>query len=948
MSDPTHVGPYEVVRALGKGGMGVVYEVRHPAQPGRRMALKLLLTDTPPETLLKRFAREAEVLGRIRHPNIVGVFDFSRDAAGKPYLVFEYIEGRNLRDLCIAAPMDPRQSAEIVRDLADAISVLHGRRILHRDIKPENVMLTPEGRPVLLDFGLARELDAERLTVTGTILGTPSYMAPEQAEGRTDVDARTDVYGLGATLFFLLCGRPPFYGPQPMAVLKQVLLDEAKWPTEAERREQAAERPAEPPRDPRTVVSPTVSVAPSPAAPGHATSTAAGGGDPLDFDSLPGAAAGFGSQPGGQPSGHPGGAPGGFGAHPSGFGSQPGGQPGGFGAHPSGFGSQPGGQLGAQPGGFGAHPSASGGMNFQALPTHAGGIAPTVEVTSPPAADPGELAASTVIHAPVDSRIPRELVAITRVAMQKERDHRFDSAAALRDDLDRYLASGKARAGGQLRRRILVRLGAALGAATLVSVGVVGGLLLTGGGGGARTAATPDPSASPAASSSQPDRPAPSPEESLSPALAQALAKLPPLGHPDLPARLAELAAEQPSSRLLQRLAAARKDLVALRASKAAADFAGAARAWRAAHGDLPRARLGPVALDLGPSASARHAPAVERPGGLVERREQVAVSVAWLRAEGSTLLVSADRGSVRLWSVAGELSSSEPMKLPPAWLLTDSAISDPISGHVYLLGRTLGSTREVPGCLEVGASGVGRAHTTDRVSKTTDRFISGACAADGRIACGTERGELVVWPAGFGPARALALNDKGNDVQAVAFLAERSLAALCGSKKKPGRLLLVADQGAQLAGAAELELADRRDWPTLLLPAGGKLLVGRHSGRLEVYDVESRSRVGELRLGGQCPYLHPVVAGGLLRQEAWGELALVASGQDDIDTVRARDEGGSLIAWSLSDGAALARYRLLDPDDGFHSLAPSPDGRYLAAGTLGGEVLVWDLGERR
>ena len=231
MNLPLKVGPYRVVRLLGQGGMGVVYEVVHPSQPAKRLALKLIIADEPPPDELARFQREAELLAKVSHPNIVGVLNFAADA-GRPYMVFDYVAGQDLRSLCNASPMDPMQVARIGRDLASALDVLHRRGIIHRDLKPENVILRPDGTPVVLDFGLARELEAERLTVTGTILGTPSFMAPEQAEAIRDLDGRTDVYGLGAILFFLLLGRPPFRGATAMAVLRQVLMDEPKWDLE--------------------------------------------------------------------------------------------------------------------------------------------------------------------------------------------------------------------------------------------------------------------------------------------------------------------------------------------------------------------------------------------------------------------------------------------------------------------------------------------------------------------------------------------------------------------------------------------------------------------------------------------------------------------------------------------------------------------------------------------
>lgn len=194
------IGPYHVVRELGRGGMGVVYEVSHPGVPGRRLALKRILTDVADAKGLVRFGREAQLLARVRHHNVLRVHELGRTAEG-PYVVTELVEGENLRELLTRGPFEPRRAAELVRDLADALGAVHAEGILHRDLKPENVLLRPDGTPVVLDFGLARELDGEGLTRTGDVLGTPAYMSPEQANGESPsrLDARTDVYGLGGS-----------------------------------------------------------------------------------------------------------------------------------------------------------------------------------------------------------------------------------------------------------------------------------------------------------------------------------------------------------------------------------------------------------------------------------------------------------------------------------------------------------------------------------------------------------------------------------------------------------------------------------------------------------------------------------------------------------------------------------------------------------------------------
>ncbi|RMG12898.1 MAG: serine/threonine protein kinase [Planctomycetota bacterium] len=227
------IGPYRVVRELGRGGMGVVYEVRHPARPGR-LALKLILAGAADAEALARFGREAELLARLRHPGVVAVHDLGRAPQG-PYLVMDLVEGQPLDETLRAGSLGAREAAGIVRDLADAVEALHRAGVLHRDLKPGNVILRADsGRPVLLDFGIARSVDLERLTQTGSLVGSPEYMAPEQAEGlsSTALGPPTDVYGLGAVLFSLLAGRPPFpaRGVSLLKVLRAVIEDEPPWP----------------------------------------------------------------------------------------------------------------------------------------------------------------------------------------------------------------------------------------------------------------------------------------------------------------------------------------------------------------------------------------------------------------------------------------------------------------------------------------------------------------------------------------------------------------------------------------------------------------------------------------------------------------------------------------------------------------------------------------------
>jgi serine/threonine protein kinase len=227
MQPVPRIGPYQIVAELGRGGMGVVYEVRDPNLPGRRLALKQILKDLCGPDALRRFAREAEMLAKVQHPNVVRVYACTLDPVA--YLVTELVEGQDLQSLCVKEQLDPERSAEIAAQLCDAIGALHGAGIIHRDLKPENAILRPDGTPVLLDFGLARELDGEGLTRTGEVLGTPAYMSPEQADAAKDIDERTDVYGLGAILFQLLAGRAPFQAESMVRLLYKVLQDEPDW-----------------------------------------------------------------------------------------------------------------------------------------------------------------------------------------------------------------------------------------------------------------------------------------------------------------------------------------------------------------------------------------------------------------------------------------------------------------------------------------------------------------------------------------------------------------------------------------------------------------------------------------------------------------------------------------------------------------------------------------------
>jgi eukaryotic-like serine/threonine-protein kinase len=218
---------YEVEAVLGRGGMGVVYQARH-LRLNRTVALKMLVAGphAGPEEL-ERFLREAEAVAGLHHPNIVELYD-AGEVEGRPYFTMQLVEGGNLAQKLAAAPLSPRSAAELIAAVADAIEVAHQAGIIHRDLKPANVLLAAGGTPKVTDFGLARRLeDRDGQTLSGAALGTPSYMAPEQARGdKGAISPATDVYSLGAILYEMLTGRPPFRAESASATLQQVIADE--------------------------------------------------------------------------------------------------------------------------------------------------------------------------------------------------------------------------------------------------------------------------------------------------------------------------------------------------------------------------------------------------------------------------------------------------------------------------------------------------------------------------------------------------------------------------------------------------------------------------------------------------------------------------------------------------------------------------------------------------
>jgi serine/threonine protein kinase len=206
---------YRIMSMLGHGGMGAVYKARD-TRLDRYVAIKILpeeFADNP--TILGRFEREAKSLAALDHPNIIKIHDFGFTSSGSPFFVMEFVKGNDIQSLHTEGKLDLRTALKMISQVCDAIDYAHRRKIIHRDIKPANVMISDEGVTKVADFGLAKLLESNsqpqhkaELTITGQVMGTPAYMAPEQETG-APVDHRTDIYSLGVMLYSLLTGTPP-------------------------------------------------------------------------------------------------------------------------------------------------------------------------------------------------------------------------------------------------------------------------------------------------------------------------------------------------------------------------------------------------------------------------------------------------------------------------------------------------------------------------------------------------------------------------------------------------------------------------------------------------------------------------------------------------------------------------------------------------------------------
>src|SRR5262249_52145182 len=249
MTTPRTIGRYEILEEIGRGSMGVVYKARDP-RIDRVVALKTIAFSVPlgpgeGEEFLHRFSHEAQVAGRLNHPNIVTIYDVGEKGdSGDAYIAMEYVTGTNLHDhLAGGGRLPLAQVSDTIERLAQALDYAHENGVIHRDIKPANILMTQAGQPKILDFGIAR-LAAGGLTRPGKFFGTPNYMSPEQVTG-TEVDGRTDQFSLGVILYQLLTGEKPFVGDSVTAISYQVVNVDPPPPSKR--------NPARPPSVDRTI-----------------------------------------------------------------------------------------------------------------------------------------------------------------------------------------------------------------------------------------------------------------------------------------------------------------------------------------------------------------------------------------------------------------------------------------------------------------------------------------------------------------------------------------------------------------------------------------------------------------------------------------------------------------------------------------------------------------------
>ena len=230
MQLPSTFGDYELLAEIGRGGMGIVYKA-WDQQLQRHVALKMILRGIHATAAdLGRFRSEAQAAGGLTHPNIVPIYQVG-EQNGQAYFCMKYVAGKTLAGMMADKPLHPREAARYMVAIARAVQHAHEKGILHRDLKPSNILIDDNQQPLVTDFGLAKRVEGgESLTGTGAIVGTPSYMAPEQAEGTKTPTAASDVYSLGAILYELLTGRPPFLAASAVETLLLVRSEEPVRP----------------------------------------------------------------------------------------------------------------------------------------------------------------------------------------------------------------------------------------------------------------------------------------------------------------------------------------------------------------------------------------------------------------------------------------------------------------------------------------------------------------------------------------------------------------------------------------------------------------------------------------------------------------------------------------------------------------------------------------------
>jgi len=234
----TRIGEYEIERELGRGGMGAVFAAHHPVI-GKRVAIKVLdAIFSRDQALVRRFLDEARAVNKIGHPNIIDVFSFGQLPDGRQYFVMELLEGETMAEWLLRGRPDPHEARRLLLQVCEALEAAHRAGIIHRDLKPENLWIArpKHGEPFMkvLDFGIAKlvaEQDTINVTKTGTVMGTPQFMSPEQCTGR-GVDHRTDIYALGVILFRIYCGKLPFEGESVAEVMTAQLTQPPPKPSE--------------------------------------------------------------------------------------------------------------------------------------------------------------------------------------------------------------------------------------------------------------------------------------------------------------------------------------------------------------------------------------------------------------------------------------------------------------------------------------------------------------------------------------------------------------------------------------------------------------------------------------------------------------------------------------------------------------------------------------------